>query len=80
MAFIEEKSIIMIVLVSRKCQSNYLEIWTGILFGYSSLLMLIMIFLAALTRKIKREHFNDSTIICKLVLLFVMNMCITLSL
>ena len=69
------------ILVSRKCQSNYLEIWTGILFGYSSLLMLIMIFLAALTRKIKRQHFNDGTIIiCKLVLLLVMNMCITLSL
>ena len=64
------------ILVTSKCRSNYLELWTGILFGYSSLLLLIMVILAAMTRKIDRKHFNDSKTICKLVFLLVINMCI----
>ena len=68
------------IFVTSKCQSNYIEIWTGILLGYSLLLTLIMIVLAALTRKIKRQHFNDSKVICKLVFLLVMTLSITVSL
>ena len=68
------------IIVTSKCQSNYLELWTGILFGYSSLLMLIMIVIAALTRKIEYQNFNDSKIICNLVYLLVTNMCITVPL
>ena len=68
------------IFVASKCQSNYIEMWTGILFGYTLLLTLIMILLAALTRKIKRQHFNESKIICKLVFLLVMSLSIAVPL
>ena len=68
------------VFVENKCKSKYIEMWIGILFGYTLLLILLMIVLAALTRKIKRQHFNESKIICKLVFLLVMSLSIALPL
>ena len=68
------------ILKISRCQSNYLELWIGIVFGYSLLLNLIMIALAVLTRKIERKHFNESTIICKLSFLLFMIWIITVSL
>ena len=68
------------VFVENKCKSKYIEMWIGMLFGYTLLLILLMIVLAALTRKIKRQHFNESKIICKLVFLLVMSLSIALPL
>ena len=59
-------------LVVQKCHSNHLTWWVVLVFGYSAVLFLPMIFVAILTRKIKRREFKDSKKICALVaILFI---------
>ena len=47
-------------LVVQRCHSMHHELWVIPIFGYSTLLTLIMVLLAVLTRKIKRIHCKDS--------------------
>jgi hypothetical protein len=46
--------------VVQQCQSVYHEFWIVLTVGYSTLLALIMVLLAILTRKIKRDDYKDS--------------------
>ena len=60
-------------LVVQKCYSNHLTWWVAIVFGYSAVLFLPMLYVAILTRKIKRREFKDSKKICILVaILFIL--------
>ena len=47
-------------LVVQRCHSMHHELWVIPIFGYSTLLTLIMVLLAILTKKIKRIHYKDS--------------------
>lgn len=59
--------------VVQKCYSNHLTWWVAFVFGYTAVLFLPMIFVAILTRKIKRREFKDSKKICALVaILFIL--------
>ena len=46
--------------VVQQCRSMYHGFWVILTFGYSTLLSLMMVLLAILTRKIKREDYKDS--------------------
>ena len=46
--------------VVQQCWSVYQGFWVILTFGYSTLLSLIMVLLAILTRKIKRGDYKDS--------------------
>ena len=62
--------------VSEQCYARHLGIWLGLHFGYSAILMLIMVLLAILTRNIKREYFKDSKKINTLVMALVFDLWI----
>lgn len=47
-------------MVVQKCHSRNFELWIAFHSGYTVVLMLIMVTLAILTRKIKRDHFNNT--------------------
>ena len=67
-------------LVREGCQSNHLVLWIVAVFGYSAVLMIIMVLLAVLTRKIKRFDFKDSKKINTLIVTLVFNICISVTL
>ena len=67
-------------IVVQQCQCRYLEIWIAVHSGYTLILLLTMVSLAFLTRKIKRDHFNDSKNINTLSAVFLFHVCISLSL
>ena len=46
--------------VVQECHSMYQGFWVILTFGYSTLLLLIMVLLAIMTRKIKRGDYKDS--------------------
>ena len=46
--------------VLQQCHSVHHELWVILMFGYSTLLTLLMVFLTILTRKIKCGHYKDS--------------------
>ena len=62
--------------VSEQCYARHLGIWLGLHFGYSAILMLIMVLLAILTRNIKRQYFKDSKKINTLVMTLVFDLLI----
>lgn len=55
-----EQSVPPYMKVRQQCESNYHNVWIGLLFGYSTILIIILLVLAFMTRKIKRKHFNES--------------------
>ena len=67
-------------LVTEECQSNHLGIWLALYFGYSAVLMFIMVLLAVLTRKVKQHHFKDSKQINSLVAILFFIMCVSVPL
>lgn len=46
--------------ITQICQSNYLEVWLGILLGKVGLLFAIVLVLAVKTRKIRKSNFKDT--------------------
>ena len=68
------------ILVTEKCDSNYLEIWLLVFSIYTIALMFIMALLAVLTRKIKQGNFKDSKKINILVIALVFNTVISVTL
>ena len=67
-------------IVVQQCHSSYMGTWIGVLASYSIILLLIMVILAILTRKIKRDHFNDTKKINTLTAVLLFHVCISLSL
>ena len=67
-------------LVRETCQSNHLRVWIVAVFGYSIILMFIMVLLAVLTRKVKQSDFKDSKKINTLVVTLAFNICISVTL
>lgn len=63
-------------LVTQLCEARYMPMWLILIYGYSTLLGLIMVLLAILTRKIKRSDFKDSKKITILVASLFMTLCI----
>ena len=64
-------------LVSQQCQSKYLNAWIALLFGYSMVILFILVVLAFMTRKIKRQHFNESKKISTLSGVLLLHICIS---
>ena len=62
--------------VVQECQSKHHNIWLTVLFGYSTILGLVMVLLAVLTRKIKRKNYKDSKKINILVAALILDTCI----
>ena len=62
--------------VIQECQSAQHNIWLALLFGYSTILGLVMVLLAVLTRKIKRRDYKDSKKINILAAALILNVCI----
>ena len=64
--------------VVQECQTDHynIGIWLTLAFGYSTILALVMVLLAVLTRKIKRSDYKDSKKINILVSALILNMCI----
>ena len=63
-------------LVKEHCEAHYLVMWLSLHFGYTVILMFIMVLLAVLTRNIKREEFKDSKKINMLVAALFFNLSI----
>ena len=59
--------------VAQRCQSKYHLYWVILTFGYSTLLTLIMVLIAILTRKIKRGDYKDSKKINILVVALILD-------
>jgi hypothetical protein len=70
------KSVPPFVQVVQQCRSVYHGYWVILTFGYSTLLCLVMILLAILTRKIKRGDFKDSKKINLLVATLILDVSI----
>ena len=68
------------LIVVQQCHSRYFELWAALHVGYSLVLLLIMVVLAILTRKIKRDHFNNTKKINTLTAVLLFHVCISLSL
>ena len=66
--------------VRQKCQNEYPTVWLMLHYTYSTILALIMVLLAVLTRKIKRDNFKDTKKINILVGALFFDMCIVLPL
>ena len=66
------------ILVAQQCHSRHLELWIGINFAYSFLLLSILTLLAVMTRKIKRDHFNDTKKINTLTAVFIVHLSASL--
>ena len=62
--------------VVQECQSKHHNIWLTVLFGYSTILGLVMVLLAVLTRKIKRRDYEDSKKINIRVTALILDTCI----
>ena len=62
--------------VVQECQSKQLGFWTILTFSFSTLLALVMVLLAILTRKIKRSDYKDSKKINVLVAALILDVCI----
>ena len=67
-------------IIVQQCNSRYFEIWAALHVSYSLVLLLIMVILAILTRKIKRDHFNNTKKINTLTAVLLFHVCISLSL
>ena len=67
-------------IVVQQCHSRYFELWLALHVGYSVLLLLSMVVLAILTRKIKRDHFNNTKRISTLTAVLFFHVCTSLSL
>lgn len=63
-------------IVVQRCYSHHLSWWITIVFGYSVVLFIPMLYLAVLTRKIERKEFKDSKAITTLVALLFVLTCI----
>ena len=59
--------------VVQRCQSKHHLYWIILTFGYSTLLTLIMVLIAILTRKIKRGDYKDSKKINILVVALILD-------
>ena len=67
-------------MVVQQCHSRNFELWIALLGCYTIVLMLIMITLAILTRKIKRDHFNNTNRINTLTAVLFFHVFTSLSL
>ena len=67
-------------IVVQQCHSRYMGTWIAVHSSYSIILLLIMVVLAILTRKIKRDHFNNTKKINTLTAVLLFHVCISLSL
>ncbi len=61
------------------CKCEYLGLWGGLLFGYSSFILIALLIVAVKTRKIRRENFKDTKKVNILLVSYVVTRAITLS-
>ena len=66
--------------VFQRCHSDHMGVWLFVLFVYTGVNFLSLLFLAYKTRKIRRENFKDTKKVNALIFLTVMIICIVIPL
>lgn len=69
-----------VMLVQEECRAENVNLWVALHTGYSLVQMLVMVMLAILTRKIKRQNYKDSKKINSLVASLIITSCYFLTL